>query len=179
MEKLSDIQEIVKDNQLPSPSSNDSFSHSPSTGEDKGSLDQSTNTTSPTTEDGESQHNPNSNLTCPDYSKDMFSPNTLGSLEEEITRNKETLDNIQNICKDPVTKESIQDHLVDERKYLLDQKAKHYNSVLQQAKNSHIEDTDMDKLTSDISELKTSVDDLVTKSENLKHRKLEDNEKGK
>lgn len=94
----------------------------------------------------------------------MFSPKTLGFLEQEIKHNASNLENLTNICKDPERKQSIHEALLEERKYLLEQKSNHLDSVLHEAKNTPQNDTDVDKLCKDISELKTSVDNLFTKS---------------
>lgn len=58
---------------------------------------------------------------------------------------------------------------------MLDQKSKHLNSVLQKAKNVPISETDADNLRKEISELKTSVDKLFSKSEDIMHRTLKYN----
>lgn len=54
----------------------------------------------------------------------MFSPTTLEFIDKEIKRNYQNLDNIDKICKDGATKPSINETLLEERKYLLDKKSK-------------------------------------------------------
>ena len=113
----------------------------------------------------------------PDYSKDKFSPNTLVFLDAEIRRNSINLETLTNVCKDPDTKTSINETLLEERKYLLEQKSKHLNSILQEASNTPLNDTDVDNMCKEISQLKTKVDNLYSKSENFKDRSLNSNEK--
>ena len=64
------------------------------------------------------------------------------------------------------------ENLYDERRYLLDQKAKHLEASLQAGKNTHIDDIDADILHRDISSLKNKVDNLYNKS-NENSRRLE------
>lgn len=52
----------------------------------------------------------------PDYSKDKFSPNTLGFLDDEIKRNASNIDNLSNVCKDDITKDSVSETLLEEGK---------------------------------------------------------------
>lgn len=52
------------------------------------------------------------------------------------------MENLTNVCKDPTTKTSVNELLLEERKYLLEQKSKHLNSILQEAKNTPINDVD-------------------------------------
>lgn len=91
--------------------------------------------------------------------------------EEEIKRNTSNLNNLYETIKDSTTKSSINEAL-EERKYLLDQKSKHLNSVIQEAKNTPLNDTDVIYLLNETYELKINVDILVTKSENLKYRNI-------
>lgn len=107
-----------------------------------------------------------------DVNDDKFSPNTLSYLDEEIKRNKENLKDINKVCKDQFTKSSVMEALMEERKYLLEQKSKHLNSVLQEAKDTPINDVDTDKLCDDITKLQSDVENLAKESEKIKHRKL-------
>lgn len=108
----------------------------------------------------------------PDCSKDMFTPTTLSFLDKEIKENDLNLENLDNICKDETTKQSVKEKLIEEAKYLLDQKSNHLNSILQQAKNTPINsnETDVDNLHNEISCLKTKVKDLYEKSKDLQNR---------
>lgn len=108
----------------------------------------------------------------PDYTKDRFTPRTLGELDKVIEENTSNLKAIDNLPIDDTTKPSIKEKLIDEKRYLLDQKAKHVNSVLQQAKNTNLHDVDVDNLRKQVSQLKTTVDDLMNQSEDLKTRSL-------
>lgn len=101
----------------------------------------------------------------------MFTPNTLDSLNQEITNNKLNLDNIDNISKLD-TKQHVRENLLDERRYLLDQKAKHLDSVLQLAKTAPIYDIDADELEKDILKLKKKIDKLVEMSKEIRYRSL-------
>lgn len=107
-----------------------------------------------------------------DVNNDKFSPNTLSYLDEEIKRNEENLEDINKVCKDQITKPSVMEVLMEERKYLLEQKSKHLNSVLQEAKDTPINDVDTDKLCDDITKLQSDVENLAKESERIKHRKL-------
>ena len=111
----------------------------------------------------------------PDYLKDRFSPTTYEALEGEIRRNAHNLEDLNEICKNKETKESINENLLHERKYLLEQKSKHLNSILQESSKVPLNETDIDSLCKDISNLKANVDNLSSKSENLRYRSLEDN----
>lgn len=146
---------------------------------DESVSDGSTNTTlcsQSTTESSNESNTTSSSLeSSPDYSKDKFTPSTLSYLDAEIKRNSENLKELSNICKDDTTMSSLNEQLVDERKYLLQQKSNHLNSILQEAINTPIDESDIDKLRKDISELKTSVDKLFDKSENLRDRNLDCN----
>lgn len=102
--------------------------------------------------------------TSPDLSADMFSPNTLKELELEIAKNKDNLDKVNSGIN--------KDLILEERKYFLDQKGKHLNGLLQQAKNTHINEVDLNKLFDDISKFKTDTDSLVEKAKDLKDRRL-------
>lgn len=132
---------------------------------------------SPTNTESSNETNNTSSSTelSPDYTKDKFTPVTLSYLDAEIRRNSENLKELSNICKDDITKSSLNENLIDERKYLLEQKSNHLNSVLHEAKNTPINDLDIDKLHKDISELKTSVDKLLDESESLKEKDLDCN----
>jgi len=103
--------------------------------------------------------------------EDMFTPNTLDSLNQEIKNNKLNLDNIDNISKHD-TKDHVRENLLDERRYLLEQKTKHLEGVLQKAKNVPINDIDVYKLDKDILKLKNNIDKLVEMSKNIKYRSL-------
>lgn len=88
----------------------------------------------------------------------MFIPTTY-SLNDEITRNSVNIANIDENVTSPEVKQSVLDNLLD-RRYLLDQKAKHLASVLQAGKNTSINDKDGDILHKDITNLKSRVDSL-------------------
>ncbi len=150
----------------------------------------STTTTSTTSENSINKINNNKpslelKQDIPDNSNDKFSPDTLANLDYEIKRNEENFKNLNKIYegKDQDMKESTSENLIDERRYLLDQKAKHLSSIQNEASNTPLQDTDVDKLSKDIFELKSNVDELAKRSENLKDRRLnsihENNENSK
>jgi len=154
------------------------------------SLTSSTTTTSTTSENSINKINNNKpslelKQDIPDNSNDKFSPDTLANLDYEIKRNEENFKNLNKIYegKDQDMKESTSENLIDERRYLLDQKAKHLSSIQNEASNTPLQDTDVDKLSKDIFELKSNVDELAKRSENLKDRRLnsihENNENSK
>lgn len=134
---------------------------------------------SPTETDKTSVSNTNTSKSdselSPDYSKDKFSPTTLGSLDDEIKRNASNINDLSKVCKHDLTKLSVSDALLDERKYLLDQKSKHLSSILQEGKNVPISDIDPDNLLKQISDLKLNVDKLYNKSEDMIDRTLKNN----
>ncbi len=139
----------------------------------------STTTTSTTSENSINKINNNKpslelKQDIPDNSNDKFSPDTLANLDYEIKRNEENFKNLNKIYegKDQDMKESTSENLIDERRYLLDQKAKHLSSIQNEASNTPLQDTDVDKLSKDIFELKSNVDELAKRSENLKDRRL-------
>lgn len=128
---------------------------------------------SPNTETSDQSTAVNSLQVSPN-TQDQFSPNTLKELNNEIEINASNLANLDEICKekDSLTKASINERLLEERKDLLDQKSKHLNSVVSEAKRLPMNDTDMNGLCKEISELKANVDKLVIKTNNLKYRSL-------
>lgn len=67
-----------------------------------------------------------------DWIKDQFSPSTLAELNNKISNNTKNLKNI-NIISSPDTKEAIQENLLEQGKYLLEQKSKHLNSFVKEA----------------------------------------------
>ena len=113
--------------------------------------------------------------------QDQFNPNTLKELNNEIEINASNLANMDEICKEKhsPTKASINERLLEERKSLLDQKSKHLNSVVSEAKRLPMNDTDVDSLCKEISELKANVDKLVIKTDNLKYRSLSESNQSK
>lgn len=109
------------------------------------------------------------------YLKDRFTPKTLKFLDEEIKQNSENLNNLGNVCNDDMTKVSVNENLLEERKYLLQQKSKHLASILHEASEIPLKETDVDTYFEDLSNLKDNVDNLVKKSETLRDRSLFDN----
>lgn len=124
-----------------------------------------------------SSYSPNSTLPssepspAPAFSSE-FSPKTLTHLEEEIRRNGINLERYNSLPLEDDVRTNIKEKLLDERSYLLDQKAKHLDVILHKAKNVPLNDVDTDALRNDISELKKKVDDLDSKSECLNNRSL-------
>ena len=87
-----------------------------------------------------------------------FTPNSLKSLKAEIKRNKENLEELKTVFKDSDIIDDVREILIDERKYYVSQKAKHLNSILEQAKKVEIHDVDADKLLKEIEDLKGNVE---------------------
>ena len=58
----------------------------------------------------------------------------LEKINSDIARNQENLDNIDNVCKDVNTKDTIRDRLLDEKKYLLEQKIQYCVDEIEQQK---------------------------------------------
>lgn len=102
----------------------------------------------------------------------MFTPNTLKALDFEIRRNSDNIESIDKTISDKGVKQSVKDNLLEERQYLLDQKAKHLASSLQAGKNTPLNDIDADNLHKDITLLREKVNTLYDKSEN-NHNRLE------
>jgi len=130
----------------------------------------STTTTSTTSENTTNKVNNKPSLELkqdiPVNSNDKFSRDTLANLNYEIKRNEENLENLNKIYegKDQDIKESTSENLIDETRYLLDQKAKHLSSIQNEASNTPLQDTDVDKLSKEIFELKSNVDELAKRS---------------
>ncbi len=130
----------------------------------------STTTTSTTSENTTNKVNNKPSLELkqdiPVNSNDKFSRDTLANLNYEIKRNEENLENLNKIYegKDQDIKESTSENLIDETRYLLDQKAKHLSSIQNEASNTPLQDTDVDKLSKEIFELKSNVDQLAKRS---------------
>ena len=130
--------------------------------------------TSPTTTDSNvTKSTSDSSVSSPDFIKDQFSPNTLKVLDEEIRINAKCLEDIDKVCKDVETNLPNRERLMDEHKYLLQQRSNHFDSVLEEAKRLPLNDTDMDNLHKEISELKKTVDNLFDKSEIINERNNE------
>lgn len=110
------------------------------------------------------------NSLSPDLSKDAFTPITYKSLEEEINRNYTNMVDIDKTISDEGVRNSIRDKLMDERRYLLDQKSKHLASIYQLGKNTDFTDVDADILHKEISSLKEKTDNLYKKSLNTSNR---------
>lgn len=102
-----------------------------------------------------------------------FTPNTFEYLEKEIMKNKENLDNLEVVCKDPEIWGNIREKFLDERKYFVSQQEKHMQSILEQAKRTDINDVDADRLIREIDSLKDKVDKLSKDAESIKHRTLD------
>lgn len=75
---------------------------------------------SPTATENSKNSSTSTSYSSPDYTKDKFSPNTLEFLDAEIRRNSINLESLTNVCKDPDTQTSINEVLLEERKYLLE-----------------------------------------------------------
>lgn len=106
----------------------------------------------------------------PDLSKDLFTPTTYKALDLEIARNSDNISDLDKTISDEGVKNSVLDKLMDERRYLLEQKGKHLSAILQLSKNTSIDDVDSDKLHKEISLLKQRTDSLYTKSINNSSR---------
>jgi hypothetical protein len=78
--------------------------------------------------------------------EDQFSPVTLNALDKEIETNKQNLARLTIDCPDKELQPSVRETLLEEAKYLLSQKGKHLESLYNEAKNTHINDVDVDKL---------------------------------
>ena len=78
--------------------------------------------------------------------EDQFTPHTLSHLNKEIKANGSSLDNLDEICKNSPTKPSINEAFLKKRKYLLEYKSKHLNSVLIEYKRVYVNDTDVNGL---------------------------------
>lgn len=102
----------------------------------------------------------------------MFTPTTFKALDDEISRNSDNISNIDKVIFDVGVRGSALENLMDERKYLLEQKAKHLPSSLQAGKNTTFNDRDADNLHKEITSLKDQVKTLYDKSKN-NHRRLE------
>ena len=98
-----------------------------------------------------------------------FTPHTLDALENEIKTNEEKLSKLDKVSDSNAPEK---EDLLDEKKYYLDQKAKHLISVLHEARKTQLNDIDEDKLLKDTTDLKSKVDELEKLANEVKNRKL-------
>lgn len=103
-------------------------------------------------------------LNSPDLSKDMFTPTTYKALDSEIQRNSDNISSLNKTTSDEGVRQSVHDKLMDEGRYLLEQKSKHLPASVQTAKNTSIDDVDPDNLDKEISLLKQRTDSVYKKS---------------
>lgn len=106
-------------------------------------------------------------LISPDLSKDQFTPTTYKDLQAEIENNINNLKQIDNITQDPQIREDMTRNLLDEQRYLLDQKSKHLASKVQMSRHQSTHD---DSLHKEVTKLKEEIDSLCSKT---KARSLE------
>lgn len=93
-----------------------------------------------------------------------FTPSTFEELNKEIKRNSALLSQIDTIQEENTTEK---ENLLEEKHYLLNQKAKHLKSLLNIAKNTPIFDVDVNKLHQDIEDLDKNVKTLVEKAKDV------------
>lgn len=93
-----------------------------------------------------------------------LSSSTYEELNKEIKRNNDSLERLHSIEKENV---SELEKLIDENRYLLDQKSKHLKSVLDIAKNTPISDLDTNNLHKDIESLSKKIKLLVERSKKI------------
>lgn len=86
-----------------------------------------------------------------------FTPTTYDELNKEIKRNSKLL-NALNILQEESSTE--RENILEEKRYLLGQKAEHLKSILDIASNTPINDVDVNKLHKDIDSLDASVKTL-------------------
>jgi len=108
----------------------------------------------------------------PDYSKDLFSPATFKELDLLIKGNEDNLNNINNLPVDTKVKQNNYESLLEEREYLLHQKANHLRGVLQEASKIPTNDTDIDKLLKNIYDLESYAKSLRARAEAITSSKL-------
>lgn len=103
-----------------------------------------------------------------------FTPTTLQYLDHDIKNNQ---DKLKNLDSNDIDYEANKKDLLDEERYLLDQKSKHLKSVLELAESTTLpgetNTIDKDKLQKEIKSLKQNVDTLAKQaSEKIKNNKL-------
>jgi hypothetical protein len=76
-----------------------------------------------------------------------FTPTTYEELNKEIEKNEMQLSRLNTVREE---EDSLKEKLLDERRYLLDQKAKHLKSLLNIAVDRPINGVDVDRLQKDI-----------------------------
>ena len=108
----------------------------------------------------------------PDYTKDLFSPSTLKELDLLIKENESNINNIYRIPLDDLVKHNNYESLLEEREYLLRQKANHLRGVLQVASKTPLNDIDMDKLINNVNDLESYATSLRARAEAVTSRKL-------
>lgn len=113
------------------------------------------------------RHHPDMNLNMDSPSSKYFSPftpTTYQELNKEIKKNWMKINKLETT---PEEEDYVKENLLDEKRYLLDQKAKHLKSLLDIAKNTPINDIDVDKLKKDIESLNKNAKTLLEKSKDL------------
>lgn len=108
----------------------------------------------------------------PDFTKDLFSPSTLKELYALIKGNQDNINNIYKIPADTIVKQNNYESLLEEKQYLLNQKANHLKGVLQEASKIPLNDTDVDRLLNNINDLEANVNILRAKAEAILSRRL-------
>ncbi|KAF1828026.1 hypothetical protein BDW02DRAFT_318181 [Decorospora gaudefroyi] len=100
---------------------------------------------------------------------DQFTPKTLKELEKEIFNNHEALNNLDRVDID--VRKSVKENLLDEQRYLLQQKSNHLQSVLDEAANTPINVLDTDELKSDVNNLQEKINKLSKDVQELENEK--------
>lgn len=102
-----------------------------------------------------------------------FTPTTFDVVRDEIKRNSENLEGLEQVIS-PQVQSDVKEKLLKEKTYLVTQQSYHLEAIAQQAIPVELNDVDADELLKGIKELNNNVQQLNKQAESIKDRSLED-----